>query len=67
MSKDETLEENFEIFNELIKKCEMVEIISEMDGKRQCHQQLKAIAEYKPGSAVNTQVINTIAISTELP
>ena len=62
MDSGEQLEENFDRFSELMKKADAVEIIEEYDGKRQCHQQLKAIVSYKEGSAVNNLVINELSI-----
>ena len=62
----ETLEENFDRLNELIKKLDTVGIEGEYDEKRRCHIQLKAIVGYKPKSAVNDAVINCLAkVNTE--
>jgi len=55
------LEVNFNRLVDLVRKCEAVGILKEIDGKRQCHQQLKAVVAYKPKSAVNDQVVNTLA------
>ena len=55
------LEVNFNRMIDLIRKCETVDILKELDGKRQCHQQLMAIVDYKPKSAVNDLVVNTLA------
>ena len=57
----ETVEENFDRLNELVKKLDTVGIAEEYDGKRTCHIQLKAIVGYRPKSTVNDGVINILA------
>ena len=64
MTEDELngkLEVNFNRMVDLVRKCETVGILKEIDGKRQCHQQLKAVVAYKPKSAINDRVVNTLA------